>query len=116
MLRRLVVLAIVLALGAAPRPVGADPDELSLPAIPVVTLDVLPLPIAAAALEPAARARAEAVLAGSIFAQRVENIRFPSREAVYRFLLDHPDLAAGVARALRVGEYRVEPRADGYWG
>jgi hypothetical protein len=116
MSRPLVVLLLVLAGGAAASPVRADPDELSLPPVPVVTLDALPLSIATSTLEPMARARAEAVLARSIFAQRVENIRFPSREAVYRFLIDHPDLAATVARALRVGDYRLEPRDDGYWG
>src|SRR5919108_1725352 len=60
--------------------------------------------------------RAESVLAGSIFAQRVSGIRYTSREDVYRFLLDHPDFAAAVARALRVGEYRVKAVDDGYWG
>lgn len=114
--RRLVAVALLLALGGVSHTAGADPDEIAVPPVPVVTLDVLPLSVSTAVLEPPARTRAEAVLARSIFAQQVEDIRFRSREAVYRFLLDHPDFAASVARALRVGEYRLEPRGDAYWG
>jgi hypothetical protein len=119
MRRRLVALALLVALASWPtlvRLAAGDADDLSAPPVPVVTLDVLPLSVSTAALPLWARARAEGVLAGSIFAQRVEGIRFSSREPVYRFLLDHPDFAAGVARALRLGEYRVSPREDGYWG
>lgn len=113
MRRRLVALGLLALLVATPRHGGTEPDELP---VPVVTLDALPLPIATAELPEEARARAETVLARSAFAQRVTDIRFPSREAVYRFLLDHPDFAASVARALRLGEYRVAPLEDGYWG
>jgi len=111
--RRLVVLGLLVVLTAMPRPGVTEPEELPLP---VVTLDALPLPIPTGELPGPARARAEAVLARSAFAQRVSGIRFPSREAVYVFLLDHPDFAASVARALRVGEYRVTPFEDGYRG
>ena len=113
MRRHLVALGLLALLVASPRCGGTEPDELP---VPVVTLDALPLPIATAELPEEARARAETVLARSAFAQRVTDIRFPSREAVYRFLLDHPDFAASVARALRLGEYRVTPLEDGYWG
>lgn len=113
MRRPLVALGLLALLVATPRHGGTEPDELP---VPVVTLDALPLPIATAELPEEARARAETVLARSAFAQRVTDIRFPSREAVYRFLLDHPDFAASVARALRLGEYRVAPLEDGYWG
>lgn len=113
MRRRLVALGLLALLVATPRHGGTEPDELP---VPVVTLDALPLPIATAELPEEARTRAETVLARSAFAQRVTDIRFPSREAVYRFLLDHPDFAASVARALRLGEYRVAPLEDGYWG
>jgi hypothetical protein len=121
MLRRPFVLALWLALVVGPVPAAAEPDEgfgadPAGPSVPVVTLDALPLSIPTAALPGPARARAEAVLAGTVFAQRVTGIRFPSQESVYRFLLDHPDFAAGVVRALGLGEYRVTPSEDGYRG
>ena len=113
MRRRLVALGLLVVLVSMPRPGITEPEE---PPLPVVTLDALPLSIPTGELPGPARARAEAVLARSAFAQRVSGIRFPSREPVYRFLLDHPDFAASVARALRVGEYRVTPFEDGYRG
>lgn len=113
MLRRVAALGLMTLLGGAPELGRAESDELP---VPVVTLDALPPPVATTDLDRPARARAEAVLTRSIFAQRVTGIRYPSREAVYRFLLDHPDFAASVVRALRLGEYRVTPLEDGYWG
>ncbi len=117
MRRRLAVLgAVVLAWGALPGFAAAEPAEPLDPPVPIVTLDALPLGIGLDALGPEARARASGVLAESIFAQRVTGLRFRSREAVFRFLLDHPDFAAGVARALRAGEYRLLDVGDGYLG
>lgn len=115
--RPLLALGLALALGVAPRIGGAEPEEAAFPAssVPIVTLDALPLPVPIAALAGPARSRAEAVLAQSIFAQRVTGIRHQSREAVFRFLLDHPDFAASVARALRLGEYQITSLPDGYW-
>ena len=46
----------------------------------------------------------------------MSGIRYRSRGPVFEFLLDHPDLAASIARALRLGGYRVTPLGDGYWG
>ena len=104
-------LAAAWPLVAATEP--AKPPETLV--VPIVTLDALPLAVPLATLAPEARGRAETVLAGAVFGQRVTGLRYPSREAVFRFLLDHPDFAASVARALRVGEYRVAPHEDGYW-
>jgi hypothetical protein len=81
-----------------------------------VTLDALPLGVPLARLDEEARERAAAVLGTSVFSQRVTGLRSRSREPVFRFLLDHPDFAAAVARALKLGKYHVEPREDGYWG
>ncbi len=113
MRRRLVALGLLVLVTATPRLGGTEPEDLP---VPVVTLDALPLSIPTAELPGPARARAETVMARPAFAQRVTGIRFPSREPVYRFLLDHPDFAASMARALRVGEYRVTPLEEGYWG
>jgi hypothetical protein len=116
MVRRLVAIAVLALLASAPGASRADSDNVADPPVPIVTLDVLPLGVSTAALDDLARARAESVLARSIFAQRVEGIRFRSRETVYRFLLDHPDFASTVARALRLGQYQVLPLTNGYWG
>jgi hypothetical protein len=115
-----VVLGLALGLAAFVGRADAEPPDPpgeSAPlSVPVVTLDALPLGVSTADLSADARRRAESVLARSLFAQRVEGLRFKSREDVFGFLVDHPDFAAAVARALRLGDYRITPREDGYWG
>ena len=44
----------------------------------------------------------------------VTDIRYPSRREIWEYLLDHPDFAADVARALREGKYRVHRVGDHY--
>jgi hypothetical protein len=100
----------------ASRGVDAERAEPPDPVAPTVTLDALPLGVPLARLEGEARGRAEAVLGASIFAHRVTGLHARSREPIFRFLLDHPDFAAAVARALRLGRYQVSARDDGYWG
>ena len=90
-------------------------DEAPIPDR-AVTLDLLPLEVPFEALSPSALGRVQAVLGASIFAHRVEGIRYRSREEIFSFLLDHPDFAAAVARACRVGEYRLTRTEEGYWG
>jgi hypothetical protein len=110
-------LLAVAALVTAPRGGGAERVESPLESsVPMVTLDALPLGVPFARLDDEARGRAEAVLGTSLFSHRVTGLRGRSREPVFRFLLDHPDFAAAVARALRLGQYRAEARDDGYWG
>jgi len=112
----LVLLAVV-ALGGVPRGGGAEPDEPPVDARPpIVTLDALPLGIPLARLDDEGRARAEAILGTTLFSHRVTGLRTRSREPVFLFLLDHPDFAAAVVRALRLGQYRVERRDGGFWG
>lgn len=82
----------------------------------MVTLDALPLGVPLTRLRDEARSRAETVLEGSLFSHRVSGLRSRSREPIFTFLLDHPDFAAAVARALRLGKYQVEARDGGYWG
>jgi hypothetical protein len=111
-------IAVAAALGLCPgaTPLRAEPEEVTPGAPALVTLDALPLGVPLDALAPGARARAEGVLGRVTFAHRVTGLGFPSREPVFRFLLEHPDLAASVARALRLGEYRVTARGDAYDG
>jgi hypothetical protein len=106
----------VLTLLVAPLGGGAEGAEPPDAAAPTVTLDALPLGVPLAQLDGEARGRAEAVLGTSIFAHRVTGLHAQSREPIFRFLLDHPDFAAAVARALRLGRYQVSARDDGYWG
>jgi hypothetical protein len=112
----LVLLAVV-ALAGLPRGGGAEPDEPPVESgPPLVTLDALPLGIPSARLSDEARARVDAILGTTLLAHRVTGLRTRSREPVFLFLLDHPDFAAAVVRALRLGQYHVEKRDDGFWG
>jgi hypothetical protein len=120
--RPCVRLDLALAIGVAllvvaPRGTGAERVEPPPDAtVPMLTLDALPLGVPLSRLDEEARERVEAVLGTNLFAHRVTGLRARSREPVFRFLLDHPDFAAAVARALQLGQYRVTPQDDGYWG
>jgi RNase P protein component len=113
MRRGVALLALALGLATLPATAAAELEEAAPPFVP---LGDSPLGVPLDALTPPARARAEAVLGATVFAQRVAGIRPESREDVFRFLVDRPDFAASVARALRLGEYRVTARDDAYWG
>jgi hypothetical protein len=53
----------------------------------------------------------------AVFERTVKGLTFRSREPVYLYFLEHPDVAAAVARAFKVAQYRVEQRSMGaYWG
>jgi hypothetical protein len=108
----LAILSLVLVRASASESVDPPPEG----GVPMVTLDALPLGVPLARLDGGARGRAEAVLDGSLFAHRVTGLRARSREPVFLFLLDHPHFAAALARALRLGRYRVTLQEDGYWG
>jgi hypothetical protein len=115
--RSVLALVGVALLLVAPRAVAAEAVEPPTdPRVPIVTLDALPLGVPLTRLGDEARSRAEAVLGGSLFSHRVSGLRSRSREPIFTFLLDHPDFAAAVARALRLGKYQVEERDGGYWG
>jgi hypothetical protein len=118
--RRFAIGAALLAISAvlvAPAASRAEREETGEDSrVPTVTLDALPLGMPWARLDDHARSQAEGVLASSLFSHRVSGLHAPSREPVFLFLLDHPDFAAAVARALRLGKYHVEARDDGYWG
>jgi hypothetical protein len=116
-IRAVLVVLSVATLSIVPRGGGAEPVESPPdPRVPQVSLDALPLGVPLARLDDAARGRAQAVLGSSVFSHRVTGLQAKSREPVFRFLLDHPDFAAAVTRALRLGQYHVDRRDDGYWG
>jgi len=54
------------------------------------------------------------VVGGAFAVREVQNIVFRSRPAVYEFLLDHPEFAAEVARALRRGKYQLRRSGEVY--
>ncbi len=56
----------------------------------------------------------EPVLNKAQIARDVSHITYPSREEIWEYLLDNPDFAAGVARVLREGKYRIRRVGDHY--
>lgn len=56
------------------------------------------------------------VVEGSTLHREMSGIRLKGREAVFEYLLDHPDFAATLARAAGVLKYTVERQGEGeYW-
>jgi hypothetical protein len=64
-----------------------------------------------------AQERLRDVVDHAVFERTVRDVTFRSRESVFLYFLDHPDVAAAAARALGVANYQVQRRSDGtYWG
>ena len=83
-----VLAAVVLTTGPDPVPAGPAPE---LPA-------QLPAP---------ARARLQAVTEKASLAVKVDGQTFVGRRDVFEFLLDHPDFATHVTRALKFARYKI---------
>ena len=62
---------------------------------------------------PADLARIEKVLAQATVSTRVEAEPYPLRLDVFDYLLDHPDFATQVTRALKLARYRIWRTPDG---
>ena len=58
-------------------------------------------------------ARIEKVLANATVSTRVEIAPYPLRLDVFDYLLDHPEFATQVTRALKLARYRIWRTADG---
>jgi hypothetical protein len=56
----------------------------------------------------------EPIIAKAQISRDVSHITYPSREEVWKYLLDNPDFAADVARVLREGKYRIRRVGDHY--
>lgn len=54
------------------------------------------------------------VVTRPLVARQVNGIAYKSRPEIFQYLLDHPDFAATMARAIKVGRYRVTPVPGGY--
>lgn len=94
---------------------------LSLAALPVLALalttawaasvaSVAPLP---PGIPPAERVRLERVAEGASVATRVDTEPFVTRRPVFEYLLDHPEFATHVTRALRLARYRIWRTPEG---
>jgi hypothetical protein len=70
---------------------------------------------------PAARARLEPVTEHASLAVKAEGQPFVTRREVFEFLLDHPDFATQITRALKLARYKIWPTPDAHgiddgWG
>jgi len=96
---RALACALVLLAGALLQPaVGAGGE--GAPALP-------------RGVPPAELARIERVLAKATVSTRVEIEPYPLRLDVFDYLLDHPDFATQVTRAMKLARYRIWRTADG---
>jgi hypothetical protein len=64
---------------------------------------------------PSERARLERVVRNSFASTRVEHEPYPTRPEVWEYLLDHPEFATHVTRALKVARYRVWHEGADLW-
>lgn len=106
-MRRAPVLVAILLLGLAlPGWSGEDGRSPSLPPlarqIPWDRIDLHTAPLV------------KDVMAKAVVVHEVDGIWYRSREAVFHFLIEYPDFAANVARALKEGRYRVRQTTAGY--
>ena len=84
------VVTFTASVWAAPRPPALPPD-----------------------LTPAERARLAPVADAAALATRFEAEPFPTQPAVFEYLLDHPEFATHVTRALKVARYRIWRTPEG---
>ncbi|MBI2217736.1 MAG: hypothetical protein HYU51_10595 [Candidatus Rokubacteria bacterium] len=61
------------------------------------------------------RARLERVTEAATLATRYEARPFAARRDVFEYLLDHPEFATHVTRALKLARYRIWREPDGLW-
>ena len=66
-------------------------------------------------LPPAERARLEAIIQGSFASTRVEHEPYVARAEIWEYLLDHPEFATHVTRALKLARYRIWHDGAGLW-
>ncbi len=113
------LLLAVPAAAESPSP-EADPpaDGPASSATPAVTGEISLAPgarlIPWERLDEEAFALARDVVSQALVFRQVDGIAFRSRKEVFDFLIQHPDFAADLARALREGKYRVRRTAAGF--
>ncbi|MGH7302226.1 MAG: hypothetical protein ACRELZ_02970 [Candidatus Rokuibacteriota bacterium] len=84
-------------------------------AVLIVTsaLAAKPSPNLPAQIPPSERARLQEVADGAAVSARATGEPFVARPEVFEFLLDHPELATHVTRALKLARYRIWRGPDG---
>lgn len=66
-------------------------------------------------LPPTERARLEGIVKGSFASTRVEHEPYVVRPEVWEYLLDHPEFATHVTRALKVARFRIWHDGSDLW-
>jgi hypothetical protein len=79
------------------------------------TLGAKLAPTLPAEIPPAERARLQEVADRASVSARAAGEPFVARHDVFEFLLDHPEFATHVTRALRLARYRIWRDAGGLW-
>jgi len=74
-----------------------------------------PGPTLPADLPPAERLQLQQVTEQASVATRADGEPFITRRDVFEYLLDHPELATHVTRALKLARYRIWREDDGLW-
>jgi len=87
---------------------------LAMPACPAWSDEISPNVVPWDRLAPDSSGLVRDVLARPLVARQVNGITYRSRPRVFQYLLDHPDFAANMARAIKVGKYRVTSVPGGY--
>jgi hypothetical protein len=64
---------------------------------------------------PGDRARLERIASKAVVSTRMEFPPYPARPKVFEFLLDHPDFATRLTRALRLARYQVWRTPTGFY-
>jgi hypothetical protein len=72
-------------------------------------------PMLPAEIPAADRARLQEVADGAAVSARAAGEPFVARHQVFEFLLDHPEFATHVTRALRLARYRIWRDSQGLW-
>lgn len=72
-----------------------------------------PAPILPAQIPATERGRLEPIVRQAAVATRMDYERYPARPAVFEYLLDHPEFASQVTRAVRAGRYRIWRSPEG---
>lgn len=92
-------LALLAALPLAPGPAARAEPTLTLPS----------------QFPPDQRAMVDDVVKHAFASTRMELEPYPVRAEVFEFLLDHPEFASHVTRALRAARYKIWHDGDGLW-
>jgi hypothetical protein len=87
-------------------------DLAFAPIVPAEAQVTLSLP---GTLPPEQRAKLEHLVKHAFASTQMELEPYPARAAIFEYLLDHPDFASHLTRALRAARYKIWRETDGLW-